>query len=440
MKRTFAILATLFVMLLAAATARAQGSRHDGIVLGEQGKPVAGATVVVCAQPANVTVTPCTPLANLYTDTTLTTAAPNPVTSDGLGKYHFYAAPGSYTVQVYGPGINTYTTPDVILPMNPTNAQVSSLTATNAISALTLNLGGNLSVGGNANVTGTLTAGSLAANLALTSNAALKPFAGDAELWVSPSGSDANDGKSQGSAMATVDHAICSLPGGNCATNTAGNGTIYFFNGSAASSTAGCGISLMGPSDPNYASPPPCWIKVPSGNNALAIIGISAGASGPNAQMPRALLIAGSSADRNHPGIWLSGTQAALYFANIGIQYSGRGVVIGECSNNTRTGTCNTSPPFFYNVTANVDDVAGAGPAWDLTGASFWIRMIDCGGNGTDTVNPPLGDLAPAVLIDGRTNAGTGLIEIHDFESAMAESRSTRACSTITAWPRDSCP
>lgn len=409
--------AILSLSLLLARAVQAQGSRHDDTVRGEQGIPVAGATIVVCTQPANVTVTPCTPLANLFTDATLTVPAPNPLTSDGLGNFHFYAAPGVYTMQVYGAGIHTYTTPDVILPMNPANAQVGSLTATNAISALTLSLGGNLNVGGNANVTGTLTAGSLAANFSPASNAALKPFTGDAELWVSPSGSDANDGKSKGTAMATIDHALCSLPTGNCATNTAGSGTIYYFDGSAASAAAGCGIALMGPLDPNFASPPPCWLKVPGGGNGIAIIGIAASSHGPNGQLPRALIVAGSSADRNHPGIWLSGTNASIYFANMAIQFPGRGVVIGECSNNTRTGTCNTAPPFFYNVTANVNSAAGDGPTWDITGASFWVRMIHCGGNGTDDVNPPLGDLTPAVLIDGRTNAGVGLVDIYDFES-----------------------
>ncbi|MGB6360155.1 MAG: hypothetical protein WBF30_15360, partial [Candidatus Acidiferrales bacterium] len=128
----------LFITTLAALTsifcgqARAQGTRYDGVVQGEQGIPASGATIVVCTQPANVTITPCTPLANLYTDTTLATPAPNPLASDGLGNFHFYAAPGTYTVQVYGPGINTYTTPDVLLPANPSNAQFGSITATNA--------------------------------------------------------------------------------------------------------------------------------------------------------------------------------------------------------------------------------------------------------------------------------------------------------------------
>lgn len=271
MKRLYvaAILAAL--ALANAPRASAQGSRYDGVVQGEQGIPASGATIVVCTQPANVTVTPCTPLANLFTDATLTTPAPNPLTSDGLGNFHFYAAPGLYTLQVFGPGINTYTMPDVLLPINPSNAQFGSITATNAINALTLNLGGNLDVGGNAAVTGALTAGSFNANFSPSSNAQLKGTGVILYVDSSSSGcggvgcSDSNDGKSLGSAMTTIDHALCSLPNGNCASQIAGNGTVYFVDGSSASSTSDCGVWLMGGLDPNFSSPPACWLKTATG-------------------------------------------------------------------------------------------------------------------------------------------------------------------------------
>jgi hypothetical protein len=424
MKRIYIIAILSSLALIFASRAAAQGSRHDGVVMGEQGVPVAGATIVVCTQPANVTIAPCTPLANLYTDSTLTTPAPNPLTSDGLGNYYFYAAPGTYTVQVYGPGINTYTTPDVLLPANPTNAQFGTITATSGISALTLNLGGNLAVGGNASVTGTLTAGSFAANLATSSNVQLKGsgvilYVDGTAAGCGGSGcSDSNDGKSLGSAMATMDHAICSLPTGSCANQIAGNGTLYFTDGSAANSTAGCGIWLMGILDPNYSSPPPCWLKVPSGTGGLSIIGIQTNSYGPNTQIPRASISAGSSADRNHPGIWLSGTNEAIYIANASIAYPGRGIVVGECSNNTRTGSCNVSSVYFDNDTANLGQTAGLGPAWDITGASFWIRLRNCGGSGLDAVNTNTSDDAAAVLVDGRTNPGVGLVFIDDFNSS----------------------
>ncbi len=130
----------------------AQGSRRDDIVFGPSGHPVANATIQVCQ--AGATGTPCAPLATIYTDATLTVAAPNPFQADGLGNYHFYAPAGRYVVQISGPEITgTITNPDVILP-----ADVSSSGAGNDISAFSLTLGGNLSVAGNANVSGTLTA------------------------------------------------------------------------------------------------------------------------------------------------------------------------------------------------------------------------------------------------------------------------------------------
>ena len=128
-----------------------QGSRKDDIVFGPDGHPVAGATVRVCQ--ATATSTPCTPLATVYTDATLTTTSANPFQTDGIGNYHFYAPAGRYMLQISSPQINgTVTYPDVILP-----SDVSSSGAGNNISAFGLTLGGNLSVAGNATVSGTLT-------------------------------------------------------------------------------------------------------------------------------------------------------------------------------------------------------------------------------------------------------------------------------------------
>src|ERR1700675_82547 len=139
--------------LLMGKTAQAQGSRKDDIVFGPTGHPISGATVTVCLSIA--TGTPCTPLATIYTDATLTVTSPNPFQTDGIGNYHFYAPPGRYKVQITGPGIiGTITYPDVILA-----ADLSSSGSGNNISAFGLTLGGNLTVGGNATVTGTLTSG-----------------------------------------------------------------------------------------------------------------------------------------------------------------------------------------------------------------------------------------------------------------------------------------
>src|ERR1019366_710037 len=71
---------------------RAQGSRKDDVVFNAQGRPMAGATVRICTSAA--TGQPCTPLALIYSDPGLTQALANPISTDGLGNYTFYAAAG----------------------------------------------------------------------------------------------------------------------------------------------------------------------------------------------------------------------------------------------------------------------------------------------------------------------------------------------------------
>jgi hypothetical protein len=151
MRKTILAMALVCAAFACAANpAAAQGSRKDDIVFGPSGHPVAGATITVC-QPA-ATGIPCTPLATIYTDATLTVAAPNPFQADGIGNYHFYAPAGRYLLQITGPQISgAITYPDVILP-----ADVSSSGSGNNISAFGLTLGGNLTVAGNATVNGTL--------------------------------------------------------------------------------------------------------------------------------------------------------------------------------------------------------------------------------------------------------------------------------------------
>ena len=144
-------LAAMFAIAALAPAAGAQGSRKDDIVFGTTGHPVSGATVRICQ--ATATGTPCTPLATVYTDATLTVPTTNPFQTDGLGNYHFYAPAGRYLIQITGPGITgTVTQPDVILPPD-----VSSSGSGNNISAFGLSLGGNLAVAGNATISGTLT-------------------------------------------------------------------------------------------------------------------------------------------------------------------------------------------------------------------------------------------------------------------------------------------
>jgi hypothetical protein len=64
--------------------AYAQGSRKDDVVINPQGRPLAGATVRVCAPTA--TGQPCSPLANIYSNSAMTQSLANPLTTDSLGN------------------------------------------------------------------------------------------------------------------------------------------------------------------------------------------------------------------------------------------------------------------------------------------------------------------------------------------------------------------
>jgi hypothetical protein len=148
------LLAALHVLPGVVPRAHAQGTRKDDIVFNSRGVPLAGASVRVCLTPASGK--PCTPLAQIFSDPGLTQALANPTTTDGLGNYFFYAAPGKYMVEVSGPGITTKQIPDVIVPLDPTAAVFPG-----AISAFSLSLAGNLSVTGNTTVIGSLASGTL---------------------------------------------------------------------------------------------------------------------------------------------------------------------------------------------------------------------------------------------------------------------------------------
>ena len=238
----------------------------------------------------------------------------------------------------------------------------------------------------------------------------VRPRTSDAIEYVSPHGNDANDGLSWGAAKLTVYAACEALPGGATSPSTCGNGTIYFSDQSSATPVANGGLWLMGALDPNFARPPAGWLRV---SGPLSVVGTPTRNSGPNPHKGRAVMGAGSAIDRNHPALWISGTATPIYIANASFQYPGRGIVIGEDSNNSRKGTGQVSVVTLSNVTANLNDVAGNGPCTDITGQSFWIWMKDWGCGGTDDRNTPTDDKSAAVLIDGRTNAGVGLVFLY---------------------------
>src|ERR1700688_2419153 len=110
---------TGIVVAACGVNARAQGSRKDDIVFNAMGRPMAGATVRICTSAA--TGQPCSPLGLIYSDAGLTQALANPISTDGLGNYTFYAAPGGYEIEMSGPAIITKQLPNVILPNDPSS-------------------------------------------------------------------------------------------------------------------------------------------------------------------------------------------------------------------------------------------------------------------------------------------------------------------------------
>jgi hypothetical protein len=107
MKLLRAALLAAFLLPLSLA-----GQVYNTVVFNRIGQPVAGASVVVCTAnpttPINIT-SPCgANLATLYTDQTLGTPGPNPVSTDGYGNAVIFAQPGIYWTVVYGYLINPH--------------------------------------------------------------------------------------------------------------------------------------------------------------------------------------------------------------------------------------------------------------------------------------------------------------------------------------------
>lgn len=104
----FCLLSASFVLFTLPAFA--QGARHNDIALGRDGHIAPGASVAVCTSQGVIGYanSPCSPLATIYTDATLATTAANPFNADPNGDFGFWAPPGTYEVQVYGPEIGAY--------------------------------------------------------------------------------------------------------------------------------------------------------------------------------------------------------------------------------------------------------------------------------------------------------------------------------------------
>jgi hypothetical protein len=453
--RTEAKLAAIATLVLSAALAapstNAQGSRKDDVVFGPGGHPVAGATVTVCQ--ANATGTPCSPLATVYTDATLTVPAANPFQTDGIGNYHFYAPSGRYVVQISGPGITgTITYRDVILAPD-----VSSSGSGNNISAFGLTLGGNLSVAGNATINGTLSAGTFSpSSLNIPGNETVggpRP-----RVDVTAYGAKGDGATDDTAAIQAAINAACSNPGlgGN-----PGGGAVTF------PPPTGSGYVITQPQSPNdgpiFTIPVGCqgagngisivggsgnWSQITNGGGLPPMISIKANCGASPGLGPvfvfdhsESVFLENVSFLGCNQAIQVDGrtNTSTWHFKNVnlGIRWvSGQGI----CSSNPTCSTDNVPLAIYNNILGWYEGGALAnGAAYDSTAKGPNILIAEetgASGNGSglatfNNLHLAAGGAGGAVLMDGRS--GTGQVGNLYFRDIFTEAAGSTPFLTAQA-------
>jgi hypothetical protein len=101
----------LALLCLLPTMALSQGAKYSDYTIDSNGHAVGGIQIRVCATSSPSTpppTSPCAPLATLYTDQTLINAASNPLVSDAVGNFGFYAPTGFYILQFYQGATQVY--------------------------------------------------------------------------------------------------------------------------------------------------------------------------------------------------------------------------------------------------------------------------------------------------------------------------------------------
>jgi hypothetical protein len=246
-------------------------------------------------------------------------------------------------------------------------------------------------------------------------HSAQKPVASDAIQYVSPSGSDKNDGLSWSMAKLTMVAALEALPGGSVNPPIAGQGEVIYTDGVSASPTANAGIWLMDSNDPNYASPPTGWLRV-SGPLLFQCYGGKHFVSSSHAAV--CSIVGGSSGDTSHPVVWLN-SGITLQINGAYLSGAGTALKIGINSNGDRVhgGGVNISFDAFGAAST-------IGPTVDIGNNVFWLYFHNFGINGVGGLAPSkyLTDQQAAVLIDPDAAAGGGGVGLIHFEEGILDS------------------
>lgn len=215
--------------------------------------------------------------------------------------------------------------------------------------------------------------------VAPTGNVSLKGATSDSVQYVSPNGNDSNDGLSPGTAKLTVVAALKALPGGS--STNAGVGTVLISGSVNASTTSTCGIWLMGVADPNFSSPPACWLKwQPTSGQSLTIDCLGKIGGPAHGHDSTCTMTGGGISDSVHPTIWISATNQTVAIKNISFGgFLNTYIKYGIDSNNARSGATAGSSSFsLNNVGWNHGGCRpGGGPGMDVGSQAFWISMRD---------------------------------------------------------------
>jgi hypothetical protein len=241
-------------------------------------------------------------------------------------------------------------------------------------------------VGGGANVAGKQNDVQCRNGSALAACGNIANGPGNAQ-YVTANGNDSNDGKSWSTAKATIYAAIEALPGGS--STTVGTGTVYVGGGNVpvGGPVANQGIWLMGANDPNFASPPPGWLKWPNSWTTLKIMGYDPMVGGANGRDTMAQVRGcGTQHTAPTPCLWLSAIAGGFSLENIQFPNYKHGsyVKIGITSTGDRGGPGGVSGVRIRNINGNYGDgQLGDGPCIDIGSNTFWLDLedVNCGGS-----------------------------------------------------------